>query len=66
MLPNSNALQAMTEIALRAGASILELKDRGVTVKTKDNGSPVTEADLGANDLICKSLCRNISGLPSD
>ena len=44
----------VTTIAIEAGEAIMEVYDRGdeIDIKTKDDESPLTEADLAANDVI--------------
>ncbi len=44
------------DIARRAGREILAVRARGITVETKDDRSPVTEADLAANRVIVDGL----------
>jgi 3'(2'), 5'-bisphosphate nucleotidase len=55
-------LAPLSAIAREAGAVILEVYQRSesISVTHKDDASPLTEADLRANDLICRGL----AGLP--
>ena len=48
----------VTTIAIEAGEAIMEVYDRGdeIDIKTKDDESPLTEADLAANDVITARL----------
>ena len=48
----------VTTIAIEAGEAIMEVYDRGdeIDIKTKDDESPLTEADLAANDEITARL----------
>ena len=45
-------LKLLAETALAAGDLALKLRDAGLTVERKEGGSPVTNGDLAANDLI--------------
>ena len=51
-------VEAVVEIAKAAGVAIMEVYDRGdeIDIKTKDDESPLTEADLAANDVITARL----------
>lgn len=49
-------LEVAIEAAKLAAAKILEIYREGVVVQTKSDDTPVTRADIEANDLICKSL----------
>jgi len=46
----------ITDIAIAAGAVILEIYNRDFEVGTKDDASPVTEADVAAEKLILERL----------
>jgi len=50
--------EAVVSIALRAGAAILEIYNRpsAIQVTTKDDNSPLTEADITAHEIIVKGL----------
>lgn len=52
----SQLLGPTADIARAAGAVIAEIYQRDFSVMTKNDGSPVTEADLAANDLILAKL----------
>ncbi len=43
-------------IAQKAGKAIMKIYDRDFTVEYKNDKSPLTEADLKANDIICNAL----------
>ena len=60
----SAQLQTMHEIACAAGQQIMQVyeSDVPVEVATKDDASPLTEADRQAHQLITDAL----SGLPED
>ena len=46
----------VNQIAVDAGKEILKIYNKPFTSKMKKDKSPVTKADLIANDLICKRL----------
>ena len=46
----------VNQIAVDAGKEILKIYNKPFTSKMKKDKSPVTKADLVANDLICKRL----------
>jgi len=46
----------VNDIAVAAGQEILTIYQRDFQVDTKDDNSPVTEADIAANDIIVASL----------
>ncbi len=50
------------DIALRAGARIMRIRDGGFEVEAKEDRSPVTEADRQAEDLILTALADEVSG----
>lgn len=43
-------------IAKQAGEAIMEVYERDFVVKKKEDNSPLTEADLKANEIICQKL----------
>jgi 3'(2'), 5'-bisphosphate nucleotidase len=51
-------------IAVRAGQAIMRVREAGDSVRYKDDGSPVTAADLKADEIIRHCLERNVPGLP--
>jgi 3'(2'), 5'-bisphosphate nucleotidase len=51
-------------IAVRAGAKILRVRDAGGDLQYKGDGSPVTKADLAADEIIRHCLKRNIPDVP--
>ncbi|WP_252508618.1 3'(2'),5'-bisphosphate nucleotidase CysQ [Magnetospira sp. QH-2] len=55
-------MDAVRDIALRAGARIMEIYESDFAVEAKDDKSPVTEADQQAEDLILAALANEISG----
>ncbi len=52
----------LRDIALRAGARIMDIHDSDFAVEAKDDRSPVTEADRRAEELILAALADQISG----
>lgn len=44
------------DIALDAGTAIMEIYQKDFSVEYKDDKSPLTEADLKANEVICRAL----------
>jgi 3'(2'), 5'-bisphosphate nucleotidase len=51
-------LEEVIRIARAAGEEVLEVYARGCVVHTKEDGSPVTEADHRAQEIICKGLAQ--------
>jgi 3'(2'), 5'-bisphosphate nucleotidase len=51
-------------IAVRAGIEILKIRDAGNDLRYKSDGSPVTEADLAADQIICDCLKRDVPDVP--
>ncbi len=49
-------LHRIKEIAIRAGALVLEIYDSAFEVKLKADETPLTKADLASNDFIIKEL----------
>jgi len=52
----ANRIDLVVEIAKVAGKKILEHYDSGVTVTSKEDDTPLTEADLAANKIIIEQL----------
>jgi 3'(2'), 5'-bisphosphate nucleotidase len=55
-LHNKINIESIKNIAIDAGSAIMEIYNRDFHVEYKDDKSPLTEADLQANELICKAL----------
>lgn len=51
-------LEAVADIARRAGAAIMEIYQQDFQVDNKHDGSPLTQADLAAHNLITEALQR--------
>jgi 3'(2'), 5'-bisphosphate nucleotidase len=57
-------LDRIEAIARAAGAAIMEVYARDFAVDYKDDESPLTEADLRANTIICEALARHYPDIP--
>jgi 3'(2'), 5'-bisphosphate nucleotidase len=64
MLDHARLLDDLAEAAREAGQAILEIVRRGVEVETKQDLSPVTEADRAAELIILGALARAAPGVP--
>ncbi|EQB39063.1 hypothetical protein M947_07840 [Sulfurimonas hongkongensis] len=49
-------LEDIKNIALKAGDAIMEIYNQDFTIEYKDDKSPLTAADLKANEIICSTL----------
>jgi 3'(2'), 5'-bisphosphate nucleotidase len=58
-------MQPLTELVARAGAAIMAVNRRAMTVEGKADGSPVTEADLAADRIIADGLTRLVPQIPA-
>lgn len=58
-------LEPLTQLTVQAGAAILAVNRNVMTVEGKSDGSPVTEADLAADRVICEGLTRLCPGIPA-
>jgi 3'(2'), 5'-bisphosphate nucleotidase len=58
-------IEPLTELVIRAGAAILAVNRDVMKVDGKQDGSPVTEADLAADRIICEGLARIAPEIPS-
>src|SRR5437868_10620200 len=63
-LPDSELLDAVADIARRAGREILEVYGTDFEAQAKADNSPLTEADLRAHRLIATELVRLSPALP--
>ncbi|MEK9556617.1 MAG: inositol monophosphatase family protein, partial [Gammaproteobacteria bacterium] len=62
---NQNLLDAVKKIAEEAGQEILNIyQQNDFLVQTKNDQSPLTQADLASNHIITKSLKKIIPGIP--
>ena len=60
----SRYLESVNAIAAEAGKRILEVYDRGFEVNNKSDGSPLTQADSAANEIIMERLARLTPDIP--
>jgi 3'(2'), 5'-bisphosphate nucleotidase len=58
-------MQPLTDVVLRAGVAILAVNRLAMKVDGKLDGSPVTEADLAADRIICEGLARLAPDVPA-
>lgn len=54
-------MEQIGDLAKRAGVEIMKFHDTNVTVSTKYDSSPVTEADLAAEKLITETILKDIT-----
>lgn len=60
-------LKDITSIAIKAGKSVLEIYNKDFKISYKDDNSPLSEADIISNEIICKELVKfNISILSEE
>ena len=55
----------LTELVVAAGAAILAVNRRAMSIEGKSDGSPVTEADLAADRIIGEGLARLLPDIPT-
>jgi 3'(2'), 5'-bisphosphate nucleotidase len=55
----------LTDLVRRAGAAIMAVNRRAMTIEGKADGSPVTEADLAADRIIGEGLAQLIGDVPA-
>src|SRR5215813_10206852 len=58
-------IEPLTELVIRAGEAILAVNRAAMQVDGKQDGSPVTEADLAADRIIGEGLARVAPEIPS-
>ena len=58
-------MDPLTDLVVKAGAAILAVNRRTMKVEGKDDGSPVTEADLAADRIIADGLAQIAPGVPA-
>jgi 3'(2'), 5'-bisphosphate nucleotidase len=58
-------MEPLTELVVRAGATILAVNRNAMRVEGKVDGSPVTEADLAADRIIAEGLARLAPAIPA-
>ena len=57
-------IDEVKDIALEAGKVIMDIYTKDLNVEYKDDKSPLTEADLKSNDIICNSLKKLYPNIP--
>ncbi|GIT98456.1 3'(2'),5'-bisphosphate nucleotidase CysQ [Sulfurovum sp. TSL1] len=57
-------LELVVYIAKEAGDAIMEIYDKDFTVDYKDDKSPLTEADVKSNEIICQALIKAYPEIP--
>lgn len=57
-------IEDIKKIALGAGEIIMEIYNKDFSIEYKDDKSPLTEADLKSNELICNSLQKLYPNIP--
>src|ERR1700723_1157061 len=55
----------LTDLVIRAGAAIMAVNRGAMRIDGKDDGSPVTEADLAADRIIGEGLARLVPAIPA-
>lgn len=58
------SIEQLNDIALKAGHAILEIYNKDFGIQKKSDGTPVTKADLKANEIICSELRRLYPNIP--
>lgn len=58
-------MEPLTDLVAQAGAAILRVDRAAMAIEGKADGSPVTEADLAADNIIAEGLARLAPGIPS-
>lgn len=61
----SRLMEPLTALVLKAGEAILAVNRAAMRVDGKQDGSPVTEADLAADHIIADGLAQLASGVPT-
>ncbi len=58
-------MERLTDLVARAGDAILAVNRAAMRIDGKLDGSPVTEADLAADRIICAGLAELVPGIPA-
>lgn len=61
---NEIDINNIREIALQAGKAIMKIYKKDFSIEFKDDKSPLTEADLKANEIICSNLVELYPEIP--
>ena len=65
MINTEECLLFLKEIILQAGLKVLEVyQNRDFEIKTKNDNSPLTKADLISHEIICKALSKDYPNIP--
>ena len=64
MIIDDNKSQILIALAFNAGQEIVRIYNKKVTKKLKSDKSPVTNADLKANTIICEGLRKYFPEVP--
>ena len=57
-------LEKIIEIAKEAGDAIMEIYQKDFSIEYKDDKSPLTEADIKSNEIICEALIQLYPNIP--
>lgn len=52
------ALQDINDIAIKASKNVLKIYNQDFKISYKDDNSPLSEADLISNEIICNELAK--------
>ncbi len=63
-MPEDKLARLFGLIAVRAGRAIMRVREAGTGTQYKGDGSPVTAADMEADEIIRHCLERNVPDLP--
>ena len=63
MLKNIN-IEDIKSVALEAGDAIMEIYNKDFSIEYKDDKSPLTQADLKSNEIICNKLQKLYPNIP--
>ena len=61
---NKINIQDIVNIAKKAGSSIMEIYEKDFHIEYKDDKSPLTEADIKSNEIICNALTNLYPDIP--
>jgi 3'(2'), 5'-bisphosphate nucleotidase len=61
----ASLMSPLTDLVVQAGQAILAVNRRAMKVEDKSDGSPVTEADLAADQIIANGLARLAPDIPT-
>lgn len=61
---NNVNIEDLKTIALKAGKAIMQIYNKDFSIEYKDDKSPLTEADLKSNEIICTNLQKLYPNIP--